>query len=89
MKPSTFTSIAILVTVLVAILGLSACGSGTVQASPTLTAMGVPDDEAIASLRVSFGLPNTAAEIDTFLPALADAVAALRSAALAGARPAR
>ncbi|MEO8196533.1 MAG: cysteine desulfurase family protein [Thermoanaerobaculia bacterium] len=67
----------------------AACGSGAVQVSPTLTAMGMPDDEAIASLRVSFGLPNTAAEIDAFLPALADAVAALRSAATVGARPGR
>ncbi len=67
----------------------AACGSGTVQASPTLTAMGLPDDEAVASLRISFGLPNTAAEIDAFLPVLADAVAALRSSAMAGARPGR
>jgi cysteine desulfurase len=57
----------------------AACGSGTVQASPTLTAMGMPYDEAIASLRVSFGLPNTEAEVDRLLPALATAVAALRS----------
>ena len=28
-----------------------------------------PFDEAIASLRVSFGLPNTEAEVDAFLPA--------------------
>jgi cysteine desulfurase len=58
----------------------AACGSGTVQASPTLTAMGMEHDEAIASLRISFGLPNTEVEIDAFLPVLADAVAALRSA---------
>ncbi|MEO7795408.1 MAG: cysteine desulfurase family protein [Thermoanaerobaculia bacterium] len=58
----------------------AACGSGTVQASPTLTAMGMPFDEAIASLRVSFGLPNTEDEVDRLLPVLADAVAVLRSA---------
>jgi cysteine desulfurase len=57
----------------------AACGSGTVQASPTLSAMGMPYDEAIASLRVSFGLPNTAEEVDRLLPALAEAVAALRA----------
>ena len=56
----------------------AACGSGTVLASPTLTAMGMPYDEAIASLRVSFGLPNTEEEVDALLPALAEAVAALR-----------
>ena len=56
----------------------AACGSGTVQASPTLQAMGMPYEEATASLRVSFGLPNTEAEVDALLPALAEAVAALR-----------
>lgn len=60
----------------------AACGSGTVQASPTLTAMGMAYDEAIASLRVSFGLPNTEAEVDALLPALAFAVADLRSSPL-------
>ncbi len=60
----------------------AACGSGTVQASPTLTAMGMPYDEAIASLRVSFGLPNTEAEVDALLPVLAEAVAALRTPAM-------
>ena len=55
----------------------AACSSGAVQASPTLTAMGMSDDEAIASLRVSFGLPNTVEEVDAFLPVLAGAVAAL------------
>ena len=61
----------------------AACGSGTVRASPTLTAMGMAHEEAIASLRVSFGLSNTAEEVDALLPALAQAVAALRSAAVA------
>lgn len=61
----------------------AACGSGTVRASPTLTAMGMAHDEAIASLRVSFGLSNTVEEVDALLPALAEAVAALRSAAVA------
>lgn len=63
----------------------AACGSGTVQASPTLTAMGMPYDEAIASLRVSFGLPNTEDEVDALLPALAEAVAALRMSATSAA----
>ncbi len=62
----------------------AACGSGTVQASPTLLAMGMPHDEAIASLRVSFGLPNTVEEVDALLPALAEAVAVLRASASAG-----
>ena len=45
--------------------------------------MGMAHEEAIASLRVSFGLSNTAEEVDALLPALAQAVAALRSAAVA------
>jgi cysteine desulfurase len=67
----------------------AACGSGTVQASPTLTAMGMGYDEAIASLRISFGMPNTHAEVDAFLPVLAEAVAALRSAHSVPARAAQ
>jgi cysteine desulfurase len=60
----------------------AACGSGTVRASPTLTAMGMPPNEAVASLRVSFGLSNSVEEVDALLPALSDAVAALRRAAV-------
>jgi cysteine desulfurase len=58
----------------------AACGSGTIQASPTLLAMGLSREESIASIRVSFGLPNTLAEVDAFLPELAQAVEALRGA---------
>ena len=61
----------------------AACGSGTVQASPMLLAMGVPAEESIASLRISFGIPNTEAEIDAFLPVLAREVAELRKAGVA------
>ncbi len=56
----------------------SACASGTVEPSPTLLAMGLPAEEALSSLRVSFGLTNTAAEVDSFLQALAEEVSALR-----------
>ena len=59
----------------------AACGSGTVQPSRTLLAMGVSAEESIASLRVSFGIPNTEAEIDAFLPVLAREVAELRAPA--------
>jgi len=64
----------------------AACGSGTVQASPTLIAMGMSHDEAIASIRVSFGLPNTIEDVDALLPALAHAVEALRGVAARSAR---
>lgn len=57
----------------------SACSAGKPEPSPTLLAMGVPPDEALASLRVSFGPSNTADEVDAFLEALAPEVASLRS----------
>ncbi|MDX1383512.1 MAG: cysteine desulfurase family protein [Thermoanaerobaculia bacterium] len=56
----------------------SACASGVVEPSPTLLAMGVAADEALASLRISFGTTNTLAEVDAFLEVLPREVAALR-----------
>ncbi|MCZ7649874.1 MAG: cysteine desulfurase [Thermoanaerobaculia bacterium] len=56
----------------------SACASGAVEPSPVLLAMGLPREEALASVRLSFGLPNTDAEVDALVPALAAAVTALR-----------
>jgi cysteine desulfurase len=73
----------------------SACSSGTVEPSKTLLAMGLPAEEALSSIRISFGVANRPAEVDLFLAALAREVAALRrltgvaavpSAALAAAR---
>lgn len=62
----------------------SACHSGKPQPSAALVAMGVAEDEALASLRVSFGLTNTAAEVERLAATLAREVAALRSLAVAG-----
>lgn len=45
----------------------SACASGVVEPSPALLAMGLDAGEALASLRVSFGMRNTVAEVDAFL----------------------
>ena len=56
----------------------SACSSGTVEPSKTLLAMGLAAEEALSSIRVSFGISNHAAEIDRFLAALAREVVALR-----------
>jgi cysteine desulfurase len=61
-----------------------ACGSGVVEPTPTLAALGLAREEAIATLRISFGDQNRAAEIDAFLPVLAREVAALRAAAPTG-----
>jgi cysteine desulfurase len=56
----------------------SACSSGTVEPSKTLLAIGLSPEEALSSLRVSFGIANTADEVDAFLDALEREVAELR-----------
>lgn len=58
----------------------SACHSGKPQPSAALVAMGVAEAEALASLRISFGLTNTMTEVDRLLHALEYEVAVLRSA---------
>ncbi len=63
----------------------SACHAGKPQPSAAVVSMGVPADEALASLRISFGMTNTAAEVEAFLSALATAVSELRAPA-AGSR---
>ena len=62
----------------------SACSSGTVEPSKTLLAIGLSRDEALASLRISFGITNRSEEVDGFLDALAREVAELRRVAPAG-----
>jgi len=59
----------------------SACSSGAVEPSKTLLAAGIPAEEALSSIRVSFGPENTTGEVDAFLAALARETAALRAAA--------
>ncbi|HVS66581.1 MAG TPA: cysteine desulfurase family protein [Thermoanaerobaculia bacterium] len=59
----------------------AACASGTVEPSRTLRALGLEEDEALSTLRVSFGLGNTGEEVDAFLPVLSRAVTALRAGA--------
>ncbi|MBV8200092.1 MAG: cysteine desulfurase [Acidobacteria bacterium] len=56
----------------------SACSSGSVEPSKTLLAMGLPAEEALSSIRVSFGTANRPGEVDLFLAALAREAAALR-----------
>jgi cysteine desulfurase len=58
----------------------SACSSGSVEPSKTLLAVGISREEALCSLRVSFGISNTLDEVDAFLDALAREVAELRRA---------
>jgi len=56
----------------------SACASGVVEPSPTLLAMGMDAQEALASIRVSFGMTNVLDEVERFLLALETEVGALR-----------
>jgi cysteine desulfurase len=58
----------------------SACSSGSVEPSKTLLAAGISREEALSSLRVSFGIGNTTEEVDAFLDTLAREVAELRRA---------
>jgi cysteine desulfurase len=59
----------------------AACSSGTVEPSRTLLALGMTNEEALSSLRVSFGTSNRAEEVDELLLVLAEEVAALRDRA--------
>ncbi len=56
----------------------SACSSGAVEPSKTLLAIGLPPEEALSSLRVSFGVTNRMEEVDAFLAVLARELAELR-----------
>ena len=64
----------------------SACATGSSEVSHVLSAMGYPDDEARAALRLSLGRTTTAAEIDVALDVVPRTLAAMRlgAAALAG-----
>ena len=64
----------------------AACGSGSVEPSPAMAALGVPRDEALASLRFSFGAGNEAEQVDRLLALLPGEVAALRGVAGPGDR---
>ena len=48
----------------------AACASGVVEPSRTLLAMGLSPEEALSTLRISFGIKNQREEIDAFVPVL-------------------
>jgi cysteine desulfurase len=56
----------------------SACTTGAVTPSHVLTAMGVPHDIAVATLRFSFGIQNTMTDVERALDALPSVVAKVR-----------
>jgi len=57
----------------------SACASGALEPSHVLAAMGVPREEALASLRLSLGVTTTDDEVDLALKTIPEAVARLRA----------
>lgn len=59
----------------------SACGSGAIEASHVLTAIGVPKQLAIGSLRFSLGRNSTMDDVDAVLAVLPEVVAKARRAA--------
>jgi cysteine desulfurase len=56
----------------------SACAAGAAEVSPALTALGLEEDEIRGSLRVSFGITNSAEEVDDLLAALGRITGSLR-----------
>jgi len=52
----------------------SACTSGKTEPSHVLRAMGVPQELALSSVRVSFGKDNTIADAEKLLQALGEII---------------
>lgn len=61
----------------------SACHSGAAHPSAVLTSMGLPPEEALASVRISFGRSSSAEELEGLLGVLPSLVERLREAAVA------
>ncbi len=57
----------------------AACGAGKAVPSPTLKALGLEDEEALATLRISFGMENRLEEVEAFLSALPGILGKLRA----------
>lgn len=58
----------------------SACASGALEPSHVLTAMGIPEAEAMSSLRLSLGSTTTVDDVDLALKTIPDVVSRLRTA---------
>ena len=56
----------------------AACSSGAIEPSHVLTAIGLPPEQARASLRFSLGKQNTAADVDFALSVIPETLAHLR-----------
>ena len=57
----------------------SACSSGVSKPSPVLSAMGVPEADALSSVRFSLGMGNTESEMDDAVEIVADCVEKMRA----------
>lgn len=64
----------------------SYCGAQAMKASPVLTAMGLPPEEALAGIVFAFGPANTVAEVDEGVERLRQCIHQYQEA-LAGGRP--
>jgi cysteine desulfurase len=58
----------------------SSCSSGATEVSHVLTAMGLPHEDALASIRLSLGYASADADVTRALEVIPDAVARLRAA---------
>ncbi|HXG33347.1 MAG TPA: cysteine desulfurase family protein [Bryobacteraceae bacterium] len=56
----------------------SACSSGAIEPSHVLTALGLPPEQAKASVRFSLGRSNTEEQVDALIEAVAEVAAQLR-----------
>jgi cysteine desulfurase len=56
----------------------AACTSGSVEPSPVLLALGLPEARAVEAVRFSLGRDNTAADVHALLEVLPDIVARAR-----------
>ena len=65
----------------------SACQAGVPEVSHVLTAMGVPEPEALGALRFTLGHGTTPAEVDALVAALPAAYAAASRAGLSTRAP--
>ena len=58
----------------IAVSSGSACGSGSVQSSPVLEAMGISEKQNMSTLRISFGRGNTIQDVNTLVSTISNII---------------